>query len=54
MLVRIATALVLFASPALAADCAKPAPLRFEVTGKIVRSEVGFTQGLEWHDGKLY
>jgi len=54
MLVRIATTLVLFASPALAADCAKPAPLRFEVTGKIVRSEVGFTQGLEWHDGKLY
>src|SRR3954471_2134674 len=54
MLVRIATTLVLFASPALAADCAKPAPLRFEVTGKIVRSEVGFTQGLEWHDGKLF
>ena len=33
-----------------------PAPghLRFEVTGKIVRSEVGFTQGLEWRDGKLF
>src|SRR3954449_4341005 len=37
-----------------AADCPRPANLRFEVTGKIVRSEVGFTQGLEWHDGKLY
>lgn len=42
------------ASPALAAGCARPIPLRFEVTGKIVRSEVGFTQGLEWRDGKLY
>ncbi|TMJ02925.1 MAG: hypothetical protein E6G97_11290, partial [Alphaproteobacteria bacterium] len=37
-----------------AADCARPKELRFEVTGKIVRSEVGFTQGLEWRDGKLY
>ena len=40
--------------PALAADCPRPTPLRFEVTGKIVRSEVGFTQGLEFRDGKLY
>lgn len=55
MLVRIAIALLAFvASPALAAECAKPVPLRFEVTGKIVRSTVGFTQGLEWRDGKLY
>ena len=43
-----------FASAAHAADCARPTDLRFEVTGKIVRSEVGFTQGLEWRDGKLY
>ena len=35
-------------------DCPAPVPLRFEVTGKIVRSQVGFTQGLEWRDGKLY
>jgi len=42
------------ACPAGAADCARPAQLRFEVTGKIVRSEVGFTQGLEWRDGKLF
>src|ERR1044071_9396186 len=42
------------ATPAHAAECARPAPLRFEVTGKIVRSEVGFTQGLEWRDGKLF
>jgi glutaminyl-peptide cyclotransferase len=46
-------ALVLAAS-AHAADCPRPAQLRFEVTGKIVRSEVGFTQGLEWRDGRLY
>jgi len=37
-----------------AADCARPKELRFEVTGKIVRSDVGFTQGLEWRDGKLF
>ncbi len=37
-----------------AAECARPANLRFEVTGKIVRSEVGFTQGLEWRDGRLF
>ena len=43
-----------FGSPALAAECARPLALQFEVTGKIVRSEVGFTQGLEWRDGKLY
>src|SRR5690349_2091201 len=37
-----------------AADCAPPKNLRFEVTSKIVRSEVGFTQGLEWREGKLF
>src|SRR5881394_1911753 len=42
------------AAPARAADCPRPTPLRFEVTAKIVRSEVGFTQGLEFRDGKLY
>src|SRR5262249_30381156 len=47
-------ALLAATSPALAAECQKPAPLRFEVTGKIVRSTVAFTQGLEWRDGKLY
>src|ERR1043166_2112323 len=55
MLVRITLALsFLIAPPALAAECAKPSPLRFEVTGKIVRNTVGFTQGLEWRDGKLF
>ena len=42
------------AGAAAADDCARPVALRFEVTGKIVRSEVGFTQGLEWRDGKLF
>jgi len=42
------------ATAAQAAECARPKELRFEVTGKIVRSEVGFTQGLEWRDGKLF
>ena len=47
--------LALFVSgTAHAAECARPAQLRFDVTGKIVRSEVGFTQGLEWRDGKLF
>src|SRR6185295_7063312 len=47
--------LVLLAgSPALAAECARPTTLRFEVQGKIVRSQIGFTQGLEWRDGKLF
>src|SRR5215213_10205260 len=43
-----------FSGVAQAAECARPAQLRFEVAGKIVRSEVGFTQGLEWRDGKLF
>src|SRR3954471_14968288 len=42
------------AHPTHAAECARPKDLRFEVTGKIVHSEVGFTQGLEWRDGKLF
>jgi glutaminyl-peptide cyclotransferase len=53
-MVRALLILLALSSAAQAADCARPANLRFEVTGKIVRSEVGFTQGLEWHDGKLY
>src|SRR3954463_16057072 len=46
--------LLALTAPAHAADCPRPANLRFELTGKIVRSEVGFTQGLEWRDGRLY
>lgn len=42
------------ATAALAADCGDPAPLRFESAGKISRSSLGFTQGLEFHSGQLY
>jgi glutaminyl-peptide cyclotransferase len=45
---------IAIAAPARAADCPRATPMRFEVTAKIVRSEVGFTQGLEFRDGKLY
>jgi glutaminyl-peptide cyclotransferase len=34
--------------------CRDPAKLRFNIAGKITRSETGFTQGLEVHDGALY
>src|SRR5262249_14627012 len=60
MFTRLTTALALalalpaLAAPAAAAECAKPTQLRFDVTDKIVRSAVGFTQGLEWRDGKLF
>jgi len=38
----------------LAQTCRAPVPLRFEPAAKIVRSELGFTQGLEFRDGELY
>ena len=34
--------------------CREPATLRFNIVDKITRSERGFTQGLEVHDGALY
>ena len=34
--------------------CREPTTLRFNIAGKIVRSALGFTQGLEFRDGKLY
>src|SRR4051795_1800954 len=37
-----------------AQTCREPTPLRFEIGSKIERSELGFTQGLEVRDGKLY
>ena len=37
-----------------AQTCREPTPLRFEIASKIERSELGFTQGLEVRDGKLY
>lgn len=47
---------VALAGPAAAAEapCPVPKALRFEVEGKIVRDRVGLTQGLEFHDGKLF
>jgi glutaminyl-peptide cyclotransferase len=53
-MVRALLLLLALSGAAHAVDCPRPVSLRFEVTGKIVRSEVGFTQGLEWRDGKLY
>jgi glutaminyl-peptide cyclotransferase len=52
----VAVALILWGAPEAlyAQTCREPAPLRFEAAGKIVRSELGFTQGLEFHDGQLY
>src|SRR5258707_11498593 len=38
----------------LAQSCREPVSLRFEVASKITRSELGFTQGLEFRDGALY
>ena len=34
-------------------SCPRPEPLRFEVQRAIARSETGFTQGLEVHEGQL-
>jgi glutamine cyclotransferase len=49
-------ALLLLAAPSesLAQACQAPGAMRFEVTSKIVRSRVGFTQGLEFRNGVLY
>src|SRR5215813_15392162 len=37
-----------------AQTCRDPVPLRFEPAAKIVRSALGFTQGLEFRGGELY
>jgi glutamine cyclotransferase len=34
--------------------CAPARTMRFEVTGEVKRSDLAFTQGLEFHDGVLY
>jgi glutaminyl-peptide cyclotransferase len=54
--VRVAcfAALVLAPATVRAQTCGDPQRLRFETTRKIVRSELGFTQGFEFHAGKLY
>ncbi len=44
------TATAVAAQPA----CPAPKPMRFEVTGQVRRSDLAFTEGLEFHDGALY
>ena len=34
--------------------CAQPVAMQFQVSSKIVRSRIGFTQGFEFRDGRLY
>src|SRR5262245_45187152 len=47
--------LALFSSPGAAAPkCPVPKNLAFQVEGEIRRDAVGFTEGLEVHDGALY
>src|SRR3981189_554505 len=48
------TALSACLSGAQAQSCAQPTPMRFEIVNKIVRSQLGFTQGLEFRDGQMY
>ena len=48
------TALVGSLSAAQAQSCSQPTPMRFEIVNKIVRSQLGFTQGLEFRDGQMY
>jgi glutamine cyclotransferase len=38
----------------LAQECAAPAKMQFNVSSRIVRDRTGFTQGLEFRDGRLY
>jgi glutamine cyclotransferase len=42
------------ATGAGAQTCGEPERMSFQIAGKIVRSEIGFTQGLEFRDGQLY
>jgi len=47
--------LSLSTAPAFAQGaCPAPRPMHFEVTGEVRRSELAFTEGLEFHDGALY
>lgn len=47
-------AALLGAESAMAQVCGDPGLMQFDVTSKIVRSRVGFTQGLEFRDGVLF
>jgi glutamine cyclotransferase len=51
----LALLLSLAALPAFAQEaCPAPKSMRFVVTGEMRRSELAFTEGLEFHDGALY
>jgi len=50
----VALAGLLVATQAQAQVCSDPGLMQFEPISKIVRSRVGFTQGLEFRDGQLY
>jgi glutamine cyclotransferase len=52
----VSASLALLVSPAYPSThaCREPAMLRFDIVDKITRSEIGFTQGLEVHDDRLY
>lgn len=54
ILAAAATLMLCAISGAQAQVCGAPAPMQFDVTSKIVRDRVGFTQGLEFRDGVLY
>jgi glutamine cyclotransferase len=47
-------ALALAGTDASAQACTDPVGMQFQVTSKIARSRIGFTQGLEFRGGRLY
>lgn len=47
-------AVILMGSPAFAQTCPLPKPMSFRVESQFRRDVLGFTQGLEVHDGKLF
>ena len=51
LVLSLTTAACVQAQPAA---CPAPKAMRFEVTGQIRRSDLAFTEGLEFHDGALY
>src|SRR5262249_42965170 len=50
----LALPLVVDAQQTTMPTCREPAALRFNIVDKITRSEIGFTQGLEVHENRLY
>src|SRR3712207_6829076 len=50
----IALLLIGLSTPVFAQFCGDPGLMQFDISSKIVRDRVGFTQGLEFRDGILY